>query len=64
MLPFDRDLPNRDTLASLSQQLAIAAFLTPLTADAPAPEILAAAPALADISPPVPHRILHCSWLI
>jgi hypothetical protein len=55
-VPVERQLSIQDILETLP-------IAQPLHLDAGNHSILAVA-ALADLPPPVPHRVLHCSWII
>jgi hypothetical protein len=55
-VPAERQLSVQDILATLP-------VAQPLQLDAGNHSILAVA-AFGDLPPPVPHRVLHCSWII
>jgi len=61
--PVDRTYASADQRVSVSDHLAALPSVQPLLFNATRGRN-SAATAFTDLPPPVPHRILHCSWII
>jgi hypothetical protein len=61
--PVDRTNVSTEQQGSVQDHLAALPSVQPFFVDA-ASGIDFAAAAFANLPPPVPHRILHCSWII
>jgi hypothetical protein len=61
--PAERVIVSGDQKVTLQELLAALSSVFPVLADSN-PSAFLSIRAFASLPPPVPHRILHCSWII
>jgi hypothetical protein len=61
--PVERVIVSSEQKATLHELLTAFSSIAPVLSDS-TDSLLHSIPAFASLPPPVPHRILHCSWVI